>query len=152
MIRIWKGIERELSNAVPTMYVCSSNPVTSNIIIDLLEKNPDIQAVYFGAGEREFKAPTSKEWYNIQTYCKARDIHITVEVNHVVLPYASYLFVDPSISVLVTLRSYKHLRNVDFKVVDNDSTRVYSLNKVITEKRCRDRYSNDIILYEEDYE
>ena len=150
MIRIWRGIEKELSNKVPTLYVCSDSPVTHHIVIDLLDKNPDIQAVYFGAGERDFKVPLSKDWDMIRAYCKARDIHITVEVNNVVLPYASYLFVDPSISVLITLRSYKHLRNIDFKVVDNDSTRVYSLDKVIRDKRYNDRYTDDTILYEED--
>lgn len=150
MIRIWKGIEKELSNKVPTMYVCSDVPVISDVILKLLEENADIQAIYFGAGEKEFKVPVTKDWDNIRTYCKVHDIHITVEVGHMVLPYLAYLFTDPSITVLITLRSYKHLRNIDFKVVDNNTTRVYSLDKVVTDTLFQDRYSDDTILYEEE--
>ena len=155
MIKIWKGIEKESiskDGEVMTMFVCSNEPVTSNLVTSMLLANPDIRAVYFGAGRKEFVIPNAKEWDKILRYCEELDIRIVIEVSPMTLPLFARLFNHSIITLIVAYYDApKNLNNLYFKTDDFNVTKIFAVEKSVDITGVvEDRYADDVLLYTED--
>lgn len=154
MIRIWKGIEKEAvteDGKVPTLFVCSDVAVRGDLIVTLLITTPDVQAIYFGAGRKEFIIPTNKEWDKIFLYCVNHNIKIIIEVSPIALSLFAKQFNHEIITLIVAYyNAPENLTNLYFKTDDYNVTKIFSVGKAVDiTSLVENRYVDDALIYEE---
>lgn len=154
MIRIWKGIEQEAltkDREVTTLFVCSDIPVKGDFITDILKTNPDVKAIYFGAGRKEFIIPESKDWDKIFMYCIKTDIKIIIEVNPILLSVFAKSFNHPQITLIVAYYNAPTIKSsIYFKTDDFSITKIFVPNKEVDiTSVVDDKYPTDVVIYEE---
>lgn len=154
MIRVWKGIEKEgigSDSEIMTLFVCADKPLSFDFIRAVLEYNPEIKGIYFGAGRHEFRGLLPKDWDKLILYCEKRNMPIVIEVNPMMLEPFIHLYNHKLVTFIVAY--YKvplHINRLYFKTDDYAVTRIFTPGKNVDIKEVEnDRYPDDILIYEE---
>lgn len=153
MIRLWKGLEMEGPViGIRTLFVCSDCELKSNKIIQILEANPDIKRIYFGAGRLPFYGVDN--WQQLCNQLLMSGINkITIEVN------ASQLleFIDKydaiNVSFVCTWYDFPQFDGqIHFKLDDTQTVGIFSLNTVTALDTLgkNNLFATDKLLYEEE--
>lgn len=152
MIRIWKGPEMEGTKVgIMTMFVCADKEVDTKQIISLLQQNPDVRRVYFGAGKYSFEGITS--WRDLYDYLFARSIEIVMEVSAQQLDVMIEKY-DNLITTFIVVRYDMPFtyNNLQFKTDNNKMVTIYNASSQTSLDTLKENnlFTCDVMLYEED--
>ena len=79
MFKVWKGPEMEGTKVgIITLFVCADREVDTKQLISIIQRNPDVRRVYFGAGKHSFEGVSS--WKDLYDYLFVRSIEVVMEV------------------------------------------------------------------------
>lgn len=156
MIRIWKGIEYEgigKESEIPTLFICATEPVSFEFIADLLQKNPEVEGLYFGAGRKEFCGLTSmQDWDRLILLCTKNKYSIVVEVSPIMLETFAMLYDASMVTFVVAYyNAPKSLNKLYFKTDDWNTTKIFTSQKNVDITEVKDdRYPEDVLIYEKE--
>ena len=155
MIRIWKGPEMEgIGNkaGVQTLFICSDSALYFDDICVFIIQNPDIKALYFGAGRKDFAGMDPKSWHKLISLCVEKSITITIEVSPMMVDLFVRLYNHSIVTfVIAYYNAPKDMSNLYFKTDDYAVTKIYTPEVVVDiTSVCEDRYPEDVVLYEDE--
>ena len=154
MVKLWTGIERENideASKLPTLFVCSDNILTAEFIINYL-KTLEVKAIYFGAGRLPFFGFIERDWNKILEYCTETDVKILIEVEPDKFHTIISKYNNPIVHFIVAYYNVpKGINDIYFKTDDLEVVRLFTCSTKVDISSVRDnRYTEDILIYEED--
>lgn len=155
MLKIWKGQELEgFEQQVDTLFICSNSYLDFNFIKKFIKDN-SVNRVYLGAGRQRFKGfGNYKSDKKFVDFCKQNNIKLIIETEPNYLVDLLYFLNYAEIILTIRLNSFKinNIYDIKLKLDDYSTARIFNNNSFIDTDLSQvsdNRYSSDIILYEE---